>query len=246
MEHYGSSGQNSFAARGIRAAGGCDNGDWQTYQRNIGTDFSQFHEYQAEFGNGSDVIYRIDNGERARSGGIGYDYPEPMFGILNYAIQSNMDGNYKEYAMEIDWVKHESVGGGCGIGNNVAINAYNGYNYASAQGGDVLVATAGTVQGWEQFDIVDAGGGWVGLRSHKNGKYVSANMNDGNKRLEASWATSIGGWEKFQFVDVGGGYYGLKAGANNQYVSADGGAGMTMVANRGGVGDWEKFHCVRY
>ena len=107
MEHYGSSGQNNFAARGIKSLGYCNGGDWQTYQRNLNRDFSQFHEYQVD-ATGSDLIYRIDNGEVARNSGIAGNYPEAMFAILNYALKdSNMDGNYKEYAMEIDWVRHE-------------------------------------------------------------------------------------------------------------------------------------------
>jgi hypothetical protein len=108
MEHYGSGGQNKFAARGIKSLGYCNGGDWQTYQVNPGADLSNFHEYQVE-NTGADLIYRIDNGEVARNGGIGGNYPEPMFAILNYALKdSGMDGAYKEYAMEIDWVKHES------------------------------------------------------------------------------------------------------------------------------------------
>jgi len=57
---------------------------------------------------GGRSVLPIDNGEVARNSGIAGNYPEPMFAILNYALKdSNMDGNYKEYAMEIDWVRHE-------------------------------------------------------------------------------------------------------------------------------------------
>jgi hypothetical protein len=111
MEHYGSGGQNRFTSRGIKSLNYCNGGDWQTYQVSFNSDLSNFHEYQVE-DTGADLIYRIDNGEVGRNYGIGGNYPEPMFAILNYAVKdTGMDGAYKEYAMEIDWVKHESVSG---------------------------------------------------------------------------------------------------------------------------------------
>ena len=109
MEHSGSSGQNRWAARGIKNLGSCNNGDWQTYQVSPSSDLSNFHEYQME-NTGADLIYRVDNVEVARNSGIGGNYTETFFAILNYALRgANMAAGYKEYAMEIDWVKHESA-----------------------------------------------------------------------------------------------------------------------------------------
>jgi hypothetical protein len=107
MEHYGNNGANGFAMRGIKSLGSCNSGDWSTYQRNSSKDFSAYHDYQVEF-SGSDLVYRVDGGEVARNSGIAGNYTEPMFGILNYALNSNMASGYKEYAMEIDWVQHEN------------------------------------------------------------------------------------------------------------------------------------------
>jgi hypothetical protein len=107
FEHSGSTGQNNFAARGIQNLGSCNNGNWQTYQVNLSSDLSSFHQYQVE-NTGSNLIYRIDGNWAGSNNGIGGNYPEPYFAILNYALQSNMAGGYKEYAMEVDWVKHES------------------------------------------------------------------------------------------------------------------------------------------
>jgi beta-glucanase (GH16 family) len=106
MEHYGNNGQNGFAARGIKNLGYCNGGDWQVYQKSLGADLSNFHEYQVDY-SGSDMIYRIDNGEVARTSGIAGNYTEPMFMILNYALNANMASGYKEYSMEVDWAKHE-------------------------------------------------------------------------------------------------------------------------------------------
>ena len=54
----------------------------------------------------SDLVYRLDGEEVHRNIGLGDNYPEPMFAILNFAkITDNpMQG---EWVMEVDWVKHE-------------------------------------------------------------------------------------------------------------------------------------------
>jgi hypothetical protein len=56
---------------------------------------------------GADLIYRIDGREVGRNRGIGGDYKEPLFAILNYAVNAGMDGSIKEYVMQVDWVRHE-------------------------------------------------------------------------------------------------------------------------------------------
>jgi beta-glucanase (GH16 family) len=106
MEHYGNNGSNRFAARGIKSRGYCDGGDWQTYQLGLSSDLSAYHEYQMENA-GADLIYRIDGREVGRNRGIGGDYKEPLFAILNYAVNAGMDGSIKEYVMQVDWVRHE-------------------------------------------------------------------------------------------------------------------------------------------
>ena len=46
-----------------------------------------------------------------------------------------------------------------------------------------LVADRTSVGGWEQFQIVDAGGGFIALRAVSNGRYVSADTNRANSFL---------------------------------------------------------------
>jgi beta-glucanase (GH16 family) len=112
FEHYGSNGGNKFTARVIKNLNYCNGGDWQTYQISIGSDLSQYHEYQVDYAD-NDVIYRVDNVEKGRNAGQSGNYAEPMFMILNYAINGGgMAAGIKEYAMDIDWVKHESASGG--------------------------------------------------------------------------------------------------------------------------------------
>jgi hypothetical protein len=239
LEHVAASGQNSYASRGVLNQGSCNGGDWWSRQLTFNGDLANFHEYQVE-SNGVDLIYRVDNNEVGRNWGVGQDYPDPMFAILNYALQANMAGNYKEYAMEIDWVKHEA--------SPCALKANANGLYASARldaSGNPVRAQAGSIQGWEQFDIVDAGWGFVGLRSHANGLFVSANMNDGNKTLVAGWATSIGGWEQFTIVPQSNGWFALQSNANGLYVSADlNNPNAPLEAKWAtSVGGWEQFQC---
>ena len=45
---------------------------------------SQFHEYSVEWEK-SDLVYRLDGKEVHRNIGLGDNYHEPMFAILNFA-----------------------------------------------------------------------------------------------------------------------------------------------------------------
>jgi subtilisin family serine protease len=91
---------------------------------------------------------------------------------------------------------------------------------------------------WEQFDVVNAGGGNVNLRAHANGQYVTAE-GAGAKPLGAS-RTSPGAWEQFQLVNNADGSVSLKAVVNGQYVTTGGGTGA-LIANRATIGPWEEF-----
>jgi subtilisin family serine protease len=89
---------------------------------------------------------------------------------------------------------------------------------APSAGAQPLIAKSTIVNGYEKFDIVDAGSGRVALRAKANNKYVRA-MNSGTKPLLAA-ATTIGGWERFQLIDNLDGTVSLKALTNGKYVTA--------------------------
>jgi subtilisin family serine protease len=91
---------------------------------------------------------------------------------------------------------------------------------------------------WEQFDVIDAGDGWVGLRARINGMYVTAES-AGAGSLIANRPV-IGIWEKFKLVSNVDGSVSLLANANGQYVTTGGGA-AALVANRTAIGLWEEF-----
>jgi beta-glucanase (GH16 family) len=105
FEHYGSNGAGHFAARMIRHQGHCDGGDWETLQKVIDTDLTEYHEYSVEW-QAEDLVFRVDGAEVYRIAGRADEIAEPLFAILNYAKVTDdpMEG---EWVMEVDWVKHE-------------------------------------------------------------------------------------------------------------------------------------------
>ena len=105
FEHHGDYNPDNFTTGAIKNLGECNKGDWWSYRAGYDVSLSQFHEYSVEWEK-SDLVYRLDGEEVHRNIGLGDNYPEPMFAILNFAkITDNpMQG---EWVMEVDWVKHE-------------------------------------------------------------------------------------------------------------------------------------------
>ncbi len=105
FEHHGDYNSDHFTTGAIKNLGECDKGDWWSYRAGYDVSLSEFHEYSVEWEK-SDLVYRLDGEEVHRNIGLGDNYPEPMFAILNFAkITDNpMQG---EWVMEVDWVKHE-------------------------------------------------------------------------------------------------------------------------------------------
>ena len=105
FEHHGDYNPDHFTTGAIKNLGECDKGDWWSYRAGYNVSLSEFHEYSVEWEK-SDLVYRLDGEEVHRNIGLGDNYPEPMFAILNFAkITDNpMQG---ECVMEVDLVKHE-------------------------------------------------------------------------------------------------------------------------------------------
>lgn len=105
FEHHGDHQKDTFTTGAIKSLGECDKGDWWSLRTGIPATLNEYHEYSVEW-EGSDLVYRLDGKEVYRNEGLGDNYPEPMFAILNYAkiTDTPMEG---EWVMEVDWVKHE-------------------------------------------------------------------------------------------------------------------------------------------
>ncbi|WP_199731755.1 glycosyl hydrolase family 95 catalytic domain-containing protein [Cohnella endophytica] len=131
-----------------------------------------------------------------------------------------------------------SGGTGAPIGQTISMKAManNQYVCADNAGASALIANRTSVGPWEQFVVVDAGGGTVSLQAVANNKYVTA----GASNLIAD-ATSIGTGQKFVWVDNTDGTFSLRSSANNQYVCADNAGAAALIANRATIGIWEKF-----
>ncbi|ATB41502.1 endo-1,4-beta-xylanase [Cystobacter fuscus] len=132
------------------------------------------------------------------------------------------------------------------IGQTIWLKACSTQKYVSADkniSADApLVADRAAAEGWEQFQVGDAGNGYITLRVAETGLYVSADTNLGGK-LVANRA-SPGDWEHFQWVDYGNGSIGLKARSNGLFVTSDlnqGAAGPLVASRAASAGCWESF-----
>ena len=105
FEHHGDYGSGHYTTGAIKSLGECDQGDWWSLRTSADTILSDFNNYSVEW-EGSDLVYRLNGNEVYRNEGLGDNYPEPMFAILNFAkiTDTPMEG---EWVMEVDWVKHE-------------------------------------------------------------------------------------------------------------------------------------------
>ena len=105
FEHHGDYGSGHYTTGAIKSLGECDQGDWWSLRTSADTILSDFNNYSVEW-EGSDLVYRLNDKEVYRNEGLGDNYPEPMFAILNFAkiTDTPMEG---EWVMEVDWVKHE-------------------------------------------------------------------------------------------------------------------------------------------
>ncbi|MGY0002357.1 GH25 family lysozyme [Micromonospora sp. I033] len=118
----------------------------------------------------------------------------------------------------------------------------NRYVTAENAGSSALIANRTAIGPWEQFDRIDAGGGFVAFRARVNGRYVTAE-NGGASPLIAN-RTAVGPWERFRVVTNTDGTASLLANANNRYVTAEKAGARPLIANRTAIGPWEKFRVV--
>jgi hypothetical protein len=106
-----------------------------------------------------------------------------------------------------------------------------------------LVADRSSVDAWEQFQVVDAGGGFIAFRAIGTGLFVSADQNRGTFAPLVADRGSIGTWEQFTWTDIAGGAFTLRGRALNRFVSADlaRGSFAPLVCDRQSAGTWEQF-----
>jgi len=176
----------------------------------------------------------------------------PMFFILNLAVGGTFPGSPTAATITpmnylVDYVRVYHLTG-VPSGRIVSLFAQTNRKFVCAEsaGTGNLVANRTAAADWEQFRVIDLGGGNVALQSQANQKYVSA-VSAGAGALIAS-ATAVGTWETFHWEPHPDGTVSLKALINGQYVCADQNKGNppNLWANRAAAGAWESFGVTVY
>jgi hypothetical protein len=120
------------------------------------------------------------------------------------------------------------------IGKVITLRGSNNLYVSGENGTQAMRCDRTAPQAWEQFSVLDAGGGKIALRSM--GKYVSSE--NGTQAITCN-RTAIGGWEQFTWVVNAGGTISLR-GNNNLYVSSENGT-QAMTCTRTSIQGWEMF-----
>ena len=227
---------------GGQNVGYIDAGDWMVYRINVPAAGNYKIQYRVASLNGGGSI-RFE-----RAGG------SPVFGTITVSstggwqnwqtISHNVDlpAGQQEVGIaaaaggfNINWFSISANNNSSApIGQTIWLKGSNSLYASSENGTQAMRCNRATVQGWEQFTVVDAGGGKIALTSQS--KYVSSE--NGTQAITCSRA-SIGDWEKFDWVINGNGTISLR-GNNARYVSSENGT-QAMTCNRVTAGGWEQF-----
>ncbi|MBV9713722.1 MAG: hypothetical protein JO011_22720, partial [Ktedonobacteraceae bacterium] len=82
-----------------------------------------------------------------------------------------------------------------------------------------LEAMSQLVNTWEEFDVIDAGSGYIMLRSRADGDYVCAQFNETNGPLKANSGV-LQSCTEFRWINEGNGKIALQVATGTSYVSA--------------------------
>ena len=166
-------------------------------------------------------------------------------GSLTYTFASWSDGGAQTHLItaptSATTYTATYAGPASAIGFRARVN--NRYVTAESAGAKPLIANRTWLGLWEQFDMANAGNGFISLRSRSNGRYVTAES-AGAKPLIAN-RTAVGAWEMFKLINNADGSVSLQANANGRYVTADKSGTYPLIANRTAIGLWEKFDAHR-
>jgi GH25 family lysozyme M1 (1,4-beta-N-acetylmuramidase) len=163
------------------------------------------------------------------------------FTVWQHAAGSNAEaGNYDKDVFNGDLLALRTLAGPAAATKSLRARVNRRFVCADKGGAGPLIANRPVVGGsWEQFDLVDLGGGLTALRSRANGRYVTAE-NAGRSPLVAR-AIAVSTWERFQLIHNTDGTVSLRAMINGRYVTADDAGRKPLIANRTAIGSWERF-----
>ncbi|HEY9044786.1 MAG TPA: glycosyl hydrolase family 8 [Ohtaekwangia sp.] len=120
------------------------------------------------------------------------------------------------------------------IGQTVWLRGVNNQYVSSKNGEGPMWCNATAIQNWNQFLVVDAGGGKVALQNV--GKYISSE--NGEQAITCN-RPAVQDWEKFDWITNSDGTISLR-GNNTFYISSENGA-QAMTCTRPAIDAWEKF-----
>ncbi len=221
-----------------------DNGNTQ-YGGNTTTTANDYHLYAVQWDNQS-ITWFVDNNLYATAN-IANNinntgaFQNPFYIILNMAVAGDFPGQTVNTGalpanMYVDYV-HVYQGvttSGPPIGQTITLKGVNNDYVSGEDGTTAMTCTRTVAQAWEQFLVVDAGGGKVALQSM--GKYVSSE--NGTMPITCN-RTSFGAWEEFTWGVNSNGSITLQ-GNNGKFISSEDGT-QAMTCNRATASTWESF-----
>ncbi|WP_291914814.1 family 16 glycosylhydrolase [Chitinophaga sp. CB10] len=204
-----------------------------------------YHVYAVEW-DASSIRWYVDGVQYATANILNNinsteEFHNPFFIILNLAVAGDFPGQTVDESklpasMYVDYVRvYSMTQASAPIGQTITLRGFNNAYVSGENGTQAMTCTRATAQAWEQFTVVDAGGGKVALQSM--GKYVSSE--NGVNPITCN-RTTIGDWEKFDWIVNADGTISLR-GNNGRYVSSENGT-QAMTCNRTAIGGWEAFH----
>ncbi|WP_133259645.1 cellulase family glycosylhydrolase [Pseudochryseolinea flava] len=189
---------------------------------------------------------RHDVGENAAMMRIGGAYPTDGVGVMSSVLENikyanNIKNNNTIAAViarnPAPWTTgcYNAPPQTAPIGQTIWLRGNNSQYVCGENGTQAMRCNRASIGGWEQFTVVDAGGGKIALRSQN--KYVSSE--NGTAAITCS-RTTIGDWEKFDWIINADGKISLR-GNNGRYISSENGT-AAMTCSRTAIGGWEAFN----
>jgi beta-glucanase (GH16 family) len=216
------------------------------YGGSLNTTPGDYHVYAVEW-DASSIRWYVDNtlyvtGNIANNINNTGAFHLPFYLILNLAVGGDLtngvaiDDNSLPTTMTVDYVRVYSISNTttAPIGQTITLKGFNNDYVSSENGTQAMTCTRTTASAWEQFLVVDAGGGKVALQSM--GKYVSSE--NGTQAITCN-RTTISDWEKFDWVPTTDGKVTLR-GNNGLFVSSENGT-QAMTCTRTTASGWEAF-----
>jgi beta-glucanase (GH16 family) len=206
---------------------------------------TDYHVYAVEWDTNS-IRWFVDNTQYV-TGNIQNNinntgaFHNPFYIILNLAVGGDLPGQTVNTgalpaSMLVDYVRvyTATTTSGPPVGQTITLKGFNNQYVSGENGTQAMNCNRPTAGAWEQFLVVDEGGGKVALQSM--GKYVSSE--NGTMAITCN-RTSVGGWETFTWGTNADGTITLQ-GSNGKFVSSENGT-QPMTCTRTSASGWEAF-----